>query len=135
MKPTLVDTDILAMYLRGTEKLEERFEKYLEEYGKINISIITYYEIVSGLEYKDANKQLESFFEFAHQNTIIPVTQVSAAISAGIYARLRKSGQPLDDIDLRIAGIAISNGLALATNNESHFARIEGLEIQNWNRS
>lgn len=72
MKPTLVDTDILSMYFRGAERVEERFEKYFEEYGKINISIITYYEIASGLEYKDAKKQLEAFLEFARQNTVLP---------------------------------------------------------------
>lgn len=135
MKPTLVDTDILSMYFRGIERIEESFEKYFEEYGKINISIITYYEIVSGLEYKDAKKQLEAFLEFARQNTIIPVTQDSATISAEIYAQLRKTGLPLDDIDLLIAGIAISNGFVLATNNENHFTRIAGLEIENWNKS
>lgn len=135
MKPTLVDTDILSMYFRGAERVEERFEKYFEEYGKINISIITYYEIASGLEYKDAKKQLEAFLEFARQNTVLPLTQDSATISAGIYARLRKAGRPLDDIDLLIAGIAISNSFVLATNNENHFTRIAELEIENWNKS
>lgn len=90
MKPTLVDTDILSMYFRGNEKVEENFENYIEEYGKINVSIITYYEIVSGLKHKDANKQLESFLKFAQQNTILPVTENSATISAEIYANYAK---------------------------------------------
>lgn len=135
MKPTLVDTDILSMYFRGNETVEKSFEEYTGEYGKISICIITYYEIVSGLRYRDANKQLESFLKFAHQNIILPVTEDSAMISAQTYAKLRKMGQQLDDIDLLIAGIAISNDLVLATNNESHFERIEDLEIENWSKS
>jgi tRNA(fMet)-specific endonuclease VapC len=135
VNPALVDTDILSMYFRGNENVKNNFEKYEEEHGKVNISIITYYEVVNGLNFKDAKKQLESFLKFAPQNNILPVTERSASISAEIYARLRKASQPIDDIDLLIAGIAISNNLILATNNESHFDRIDELEIENWSRS
>lgn len=134
MKPALVDTDILSMYFRGNENVEDNFEKYIDEYGKINTSIITYYEIVSGLKHKDAKKQLESFLKFAQQNIVLPVTERSATISAELYAELRKIGQPLDDIDLLIAGIALSNNLLLATNNEDHFERIKEIEIENWSK-
>lgn len=134
MKPSLIDTDILSMYFRGNAVVETNFEKYFEEYDKANISIITYYEIVSGLKHKDAKKQLNSFLEFASQNSILPVTENSAMASSEIYARLRRIGQPVDDIDLLIAGIAISNDLVLATNNEKHFGKIEELEIENWSK-
>ena len=50
MKPVLIDTDILSMFLRKHRKVVAKFEKYLREYDSINISIITYYEIVSGLK-------------------------------------------------------------------------------------
>ena len=135
MKPALIDTDVLSMYFRGNDVIETNFEKYFEEYDKANISIITYYEIVSGLKHRDANKQLDSFLKFTAQNAILPVTETSAMISSEIYARLRKMGQPVDDIDLLIAGIAISNDLILVTNNEKHFGRIEELEIENWNKT
>ena len=134
MKPSLIDTDILSMYFRGNDVVEANFEKYFEEYDKANISIITYYEIVSGLKHRDAKKQLDFFLEFASQNTVLPVTENSAMTSSEIYARLRKVGQPVDDIDLLIAGAAISNNLVLATNNEKHFERIEELEIENWSK-
>lgn len=128
MKPTLVDTDILSMYFRGDETVKTNFEKYIERYGKVNLSIITYYEIVSGLKHRDARKQLDSFLGFAAQNTILSLTEQSVTTSAEMYADLRKKGQPVDDIDLLIAGIAVSNDLVLATNNESHFKRIRELE-------
>jgi tRNA(fMet)-specific endonuclease VapC len=54
MKPALVDTDILSGFLRGTPKVVENPEMYLQTYGVINFSIITYYEILNGLLYKDA---------------------------------------------------------------------------------
>lgn len=55
-------------------------------------------------------------------------------LSAEIYATLRRSGTPVDDIDLLIAGVAISNDLVLITHNQCHFDRIDGLEWQDWRR-
>ncbi len=61
MKPALVDTNILSLFFRNQLPVLEKFNAYIQEYGKINISIITYYEIVSGLKHRDAQKQLTSF--------------------------------------------------------------------------
>ena len=46
--------------------------EHLEEYGLINFSIITYYEILNGLLYKDAKKQLKKFTEFVELNKVFP---------------------------------------------------------------
>jgi tRNA(fMet)-specific endonuclease VapC len=134
VKPTLVDTDILSMYFRGHDTVKTNFVKYAKQYGKVNLSIITYYEIVSGLKHRDAQKQLESFLTFAAQNNVLNLTQHSVTAAAEIYAELRKQGQPIDDIDLLIAGIALSNGLLLVTNNEGHFKKIKTLKILNWSK-
>lgn len=48
MKPVLVDTDILSEFLRGTPKVVENAETYLQNYDVIAFSIITYYEIRNG---------------------------------------------------------------------------------------
>jgi tRNA(fMet)-specific endonuclease VapC len=132
MKPALIDTDILSMFFKGNKKVKQNFKVYLDEYSEINFSIITYYEIISGLKHRDANKQMDLFMEFASQNNIISVTTESTRISAKIYADLRKKGTPVDDIDLLIAGVALENDFIMVTNNTSHFARIEALRIENW---
>jgi len=134
VQPTLVDTDILSMYFRGNEIVTVNVDKYIERYEKVNLSIITYYEIVSGLKYRDARKQLMSFLEFSAQNVVLSLTEESVTTSAEMYAELRKKGQPIDDIDLLIAGIAVSNDLVLATNNEGHFKRIRELRVENWSK-
>jgi len=48
----LVDTDTLSFYFRGDMKGVEGFSQYLKEFDLINISIITYYEIIGGLKFK-----------------------------------------------------------------------------------
>lgn len=132
MNRALIDTDILSYYFKGDPIVVNNFKKYLSDYEIIEISIITYYEIMSGLLYKNALKQLEIFNDFVSENIVIALTEESCKISSEIYSKLRIKGELIDDIDLFIAGIAIENELTLVTNNENHFGRIEGLRIENW---
>ncbi len=44
MKLSLLDTDILSEFLRGNPKVAAKVDEHLEEYGLVNLSIITYYE-------------------------------------------------------------------------------------------
>jgi tRNA(fMet)-specific endonuclease VapC len=81
MKPALIDTNILSFFFRNHSLVVEGFQAYLKEHDKINISIITYYEIVSGLKHRDAQKQLISFLEFVSYNTVLPLTTSSATIN------------------------------------------------------
>lgn len=134
MEEALIDTDILSFYFKGNKKIAKKIEKYLEEFECLNISIITYYEILSGLKFKDAKKQLNLFRLFAKENKVLPITEHSIEISSEIYSQTRKLGNPLDDIDLLIAGIALANKMTLVTNNEKHFLKIRNLPVQNWNK-
>ncbi len=127
MKPAMLDTDILSEFLRGNPKVIEKADEYLKEYGRISLSIITYYEILNGLLYKDARKQLVKFENFVALNKVIPLTMRMAKAAAVIQADLRKKGIQIGHTDTLIAGIAI-------TNNTDHFRRIKGLEIANWTK-
>ena len=128
----LIDTDILSYYLKGNRLVIDNFKKYLKYYDFIEISVITYYEIVGGLLAKDAHQQLNIFEDFVSDNIVLQLNEGSAKVSGELYSTLRKNGNIIDDIDLLIAGIAIDNDLVLVTNNESHFRRIPGLRIENW---
>jgi tRNA(fMet)-specific endonuclease VapC len=132
VRPALIDTDILSLFFRGQPNVVDSFESYLVEHDKINLSILTYYEILSGLKHRDARKQIESFLDFASYNNVLPLTQQSVTVSADIYADLRVKGTPVDDIDILIAGIAIANDLVLVTRNRKHFDRIDQLMVEDW---
>ncbi|EDX76268.1 hypothetical protein MC7420_4524 [Coleofasciculus chthonoplastes PCC 7420] len=49
------------MFFRGNPAVVSNVQTYLNKYRKINLSIITYYEILSGLNHRDAHKQLALF--------------------------------------------------------------------------
>ena len=134
MKPSMLDTDILSEFLRGNLKVIAKVNEYLKEFGYINLSIITYYEILNGLLYKDARKQLSRFEEFVELNKVIPLTLRTAKTAAVIQADLRKKGTEIGHTDTLIAGISMTSELQLITNNINHFKRIKGLEIANWTK-
>ena len=132
MNKALIDTDILSYYFKGDPIVVENFQRYLAKYEIIEISLITYYEIMSGLLYKNALKQLEIFNDFVSENIVIAATEESCKISSEIYSKLRTNGELIDDIDLLIAGIAIENEMTLVTNNTNHFGRVPGINLENW---
>ena len=134
MNRVLIDTDILSYYFKGDSDVVRNFSKYLEQYDLLEISLVTYYEITSGLLAKNALKQLAVFEDFVDENIVLPLTEKSVKISAELYSTLRQSGNMLDDIDLLIAGVAIDNEMTLVTNNVNHFGRIPGLKIENWKK-
>ena len=135
MKPSLVDTDILSLFFKKHPQVTGYFDNYLAQYGTINFSIITYYEIVSGLKHRDAYNRLSLFFDFAARNTVRPLTEDAVNIAGDLYAELYKNGTPLDDIDILIAGIAVANDLKLITHNTKHFEKIHQLQIDDWSIS
>jgi predicted nucleic acid-binding protein len=49
-----------------------------------------------------------------------------------LKAELESRGEPLDDLDLQIASIAIETRSVLLTNNGKHFKRVSGLQLLNW---
>ena len=49
-----------------------------------------------------------------------------------LKAELEASGTPLADADLLIAATALEHGMTLVTGNTKHFARIPGLQLENW---
>ena len=51
MKKYLLDTNIISYYLKGIENLKE---KIVGNIDLLSISIISYYEIISGLQSVDA---------------------------------------------------------------------------------
>ncbi len=90
MNPSLVDTDILSLFFRNDRKVVAAFNKYLDEYDSINLSIINYYEILNGLLYKDARKQLEKFLDFTKNNNIILLTITATRLAAEWASKITK---------------------------------------------
>ena len=132
MKRALLDTDTVSYYLKNYPLVVDKVNAYLQEYGFISISLITYYEVMNGLLYKDAHRQLEQFNEFVNLNEVVPLDQAIALTAAQLFADLRKAGRSFGHNDVLIGATALEKDLVVITNNANHFSRIPNLTIDNW---
>jgi len=129
----LIDTDILIYSLKGDPMVMEHLDR-----TSINpkaISVISYGELLYGAH--KSGHPTENLARIRRLGEVLPVIDISPAIMeafSSLKAQLESDGQRLDDFDLVIAATAITIGYRLVTNNEKHFSRIEGLEIENWAR-
>ena len=130
----LLDTNICIYIIK--KKPIEVFEKFKKlELGTLKISSITVAELYFGA-YNSQNfeKNIETIKNFLLPFEIINFDDKSSIEYAKIKADLRKKGQIIGELDMQIAGIALSNNLILVTNNEKEFIRVNNLKIENWIR-
>ena len=130
----LLDTPACIDYLNGNKELK----KIIEDQGDmIHITSITIYEMNIGFERtkrkisEQRYKQLyKPWLEFISSMEIYPLGYKEAEKAAEIYDLLESQGHRLDDNDILIAGIMLTNGIQeIITKNIKHFERIEGIEI------
>ncbi len=134
MNELLLDTDTISLFLRNQPKVMSEANNYLKFHKGFTFSIITRFEILRGLKVKNAQRQITNFGLICLPSRVINLTSEIIIRAADIYADLYKSGSLVGDADILIAATAINNNLAVVTNNESHFNRISGLQVLNWNK-
>ena len=127
----LPDTNIITAWLKQDEKVLKKAEEVGSAGDKIFISTITYYETKRGLLATFASTKMERFNAILQDYEMIGIDSKEVVDKASeIYAHLKRRGELLPDADILIAAIASVYDLTLVT-NDSHFDRIEGLQIEN----
>ena len=129
MKKYLLDTNIISFYLKGDINLKEKLS---DNINSLSVSIISYYEIVSGLQSINASKRIKEFEKFCDLIEIVNLNKESILASCKIYSNLKNTGKLIDDVDILIAGSAMSNNYTFITDNTKHFERVKNLKLENW---
>jgi len=128
-----LDTDILIEYFRGSQSIKRRIENLADE-DRVGLIWLTFYEFFKGI-FVSGKLDEEKFLQNMAETCIILETSFEAArIGGQIYAALKKQGKLINDADIMIASIVKAHDSVLITNNEEHFSRIQGLQIENWLR-
>lgn len=60
---------------------------------------------------------------------VVPYTEQTAYEHARIWAQLEASGKMISSYDVIVAAAAMERGSSLATFNQRHFSRVEGLSL------
>jgi tRNA(fMet)-specific endonuclease VapC len=127
----LLDSDTIIYYLNGDNNIAARVANVPT--NKLCTSTINQAELFYGAHNSkhvrgniDLLKRFLTFFE------IVAFEEESANAYGKIKSILNKRGELIADMDLCIAAVAMVNKMILVTNNSKHFARIEGLKLENW---
>lgn len=130
----ILDTSACIDYLNGNVNLKKILS---EQESLVHLTSITIYEVSIGLErtkrkiseerYKELYK---IWMDFISSMEIFTLGFKEAEKSAKIYDALESKRQRIDDNDILIAGIMLSNGIKkIITKNIKHFEMIESIEL------
>lgn len=128
----LLDTDVISHLLRGTAPPE-----LVAALGRVPVDrrfvcAITVGEIAYGFE--KAGPRYEALWQelerrFLRRVEVLPFDDAAARVYGRLRVEAERRALPLSDRDLRLAAIAMSRDLALATLNHEHFAKTPGLRL------
>jgi len=121
--PVLLDTNIISALMRRHPVVTAKTRGYLDRYKRLTFSIISYYEILRGLEVKNAAVQTQRFELAGLNSEILPLDEAVIKRAIKIYADLYRRGQLIEDADILIAATALVHDLPLVTNNYKHLSR------------
>jgi tRNA(fMet)-specific endonuclease VapC len=130
----MLDTDISSYIIK---KSDPALQSHLAKVpvSDVCISVITKAELLYGVA-RSSNKRVnrsavEEFLTFVR---VLSWDEDAAEHYAEIRAALEVAGAPIGNLDMMIAAHARSCRLAIVTNNERHFRKVQSLRVDNWLR-
>jgi len=118
------------------EAVLKRLEQTVLRNHRIVVSAITYAEMRFGAVGKKASprhaKLVDAFC--ARLDAVLAWDRAAVDATTEIKVALAAAGTPIGPNDTAIAGHAIAASAILVTNNTREFARVPGLELEDWSR-
>lgn len=131
----LLDTNILSDLMKKSPSDHLLEKMHSIPVGDQFTSSITLGELLYGALKKESKRLLDQVrTQVTEKLPILPFDSDAASRYAEIRVELERAGTPLNEPDLRIAGIALARNLTVVTDNVRHFVRIPGLAVENWLR-
>ncbi len=130
--PYCLDTNTCIDALRGTRPaLASRFAALTPE--DIRVPAMVRAELVYGaLRSSDPARSKRAVQRLLAPYVLVSFDAEAADHYADIRARLDAEGTPIGPNDLVIAATARAHGLVLVTHNTAEFARVPGLQQEDW---
>lgn len=125
----LVDTDWVIHYFKGKRPIVARLQE-LRRAG-LAISVVTLAELYEGV-YGEQNpeRREEAIRDLLRWVTVLDVDEEICRLFGRERHRLRQTGNLIGDLDFLIGATALQHNLTLLSNNQNHFNRLSGLQIE-----
>ena len=127
----LLDTNICIYIINAKPPaVLERFQKY--RLGDIGLCSVVAAELAFGVAKSGSARNREALDMFLAPLTILPFDAAAMWIYGDLRADLERRGTPIGSLDTMIAAHALSQQALLVTNNSREFAKVPGLQLDNW---
>jgi tRNA(fMet)-specific endonuclease VapC len=130
MPEYMLDTDTVSFALRGRGRVGARLLEHRP--SQLCISSIALAELRFGAETRRSRALHRLIGTFVESVEVVAFDQPAADRFAAVAASLTRRGAPIGTFDTLMAAHALSLGLTFVTNNTQHFARVTGLNTENW---
>ena len=132
-----LDTNVFIDLFRGRRpNVRQRYKGAVLNGDVLVTSLIVFHELRFGAMASRNQAAEEKVVKAVLQGIAVePLTEDDVAVAAAIRARLKVAGEPIGPYDVLIAGQAMARGWTLVTSNTGEFARVPGLDIQDWSQS
>jgi tRNA(fMet)-specific endonuclease VapC len=129
----LLDTNILSDLVRNPQG---RIAARIAEVGDkaVCTSIIVAAELRFGAAKRGSERLTIQLERILSAIDIPPFDAPADAAYARLRAQLEAAGSPIGGNDVLIAAHALATNCAVVTDNETEFARVSGLQVENWLR-
>ena len=127
----LLDTNI-CIYLINTKPAAvlARFKQY--RLGDVGLCSVVAAELAFGVAKSGSVRNRQALEMFLAPLTILPFDEAAVWAYGDLRADLERRGTPIGSLDTLIAAHALSQQALLVTNNTREFAKVPGLQLDNW---
>jgi tRNA(fMet)-specific endonuclease VapC len=131
----LLDTNaVIALLKNRPRSVRNRLRRIASGGTSIAVSTVVLYELWYGVARSQRRREnAERLRVFLSGNIdVAPFDEEDAVAAGDLRAALETAGTPIGPYDLLIAAQALRSGATLITADVSEFARVRGLEWQDW---
>ncbi|MFT3880427.1 MAG: type II toxin-antitoxin system VapC family toxin [Gemmatales bacterium] len=133
MRRYLFDTGILSDYVYRRHGLDKLANQCRLTGAIIGTTIPVVGELYYGAKAgNDPDKFIKQINHRLPALACWPYTKEALVIYGDIAAMLKRTGQPIQQVDIQTAAIALTLGNCTIVTTDSDFARIPGLSLENW---
>lgn len=127
----LLDTDTCIDLLNGVTSTVQRAASISPD--DCAISTVSSYELLYGAaRSRHSDRERAKVLKFIAAVHELAFDHRAAAEAARVRAELEAGGTPIGPYDILLAGHALAERLTLVTSNTREFARVPGLQNENW---
>jgi tRNA(fMet)-specific endonuclease VapC len=129
----MIDTSVAVDFLRGRKSSVSSLEAALKLTDSVGMSSISIFELLHPIQHRKLVSQETVVRSFIHQLRVLPLDSDAAEESAKIMGSLLRIGQPVNALDVLIAGTAMSNGAEKIISTDRDYekiARVSDLAVE-----